>query len=226
MKLFTKEDFEKYQSKDILLSLLSKYESKNDDNLISHRWLKNDIVKRYIFQSIYKDLLEFKDLKIIDVGGGYTSLTKYFINNHNYNLIDIMSHDSHSFFKKYSKKIGLNWINSDWFDYKIEEDVQIVIVNDLFPNVDQRMDLFIEKFLPRCEKLIMSLTFYNNDKFYKVKRLDAEEILFLKAYNGTDLFNFLKNHVSDLKLSFFQQDPKNSLFPNGRSVIKITLIKK
>ena len=226
MKLFTKEDFEKYKSKDSLSSLLLENESNIDNNLISHRWLKNDIIKRYIFQSIYEDILGSKDQKIIDVGGGYSSLTKYFIDNHDYKLIDIMSHDSHSFFEKYSKKIKLNWINDDWYDYKIEEDYQIVVVNDLFPNVDQRLDSFIKKFLPRCEKLVMSLTFYNNNKFYKVRRLDAEEILFMKAYSGKELFYFLKKYISDLNISLFQQDPKDSLFHNGRSVIKITLINK
>ena len=72
----------------------------------------------------------------------------------------------------------------------------------------------------------MSLTFYNNNKFYKVRRLDAEEILFMKAYSGKELFYFLKKYISDLNISLFQQDPKDSLFHNGRSVIKITLINK
>ena len=104
MKLFTKEDFEKYKSKDSLSSLLLENESNIDNKLISHRWLKNDIIKRYIFHSIYEDILGSKDQKIIDVGGGYSSLTKYFIDNHDYKPTDIMSHDSHSFFEKYSKK--------------------------------------------------------------------------------------------------------------------------
>ena len=89
MKLFTKEDFEKYKSKDSLSSLLLENESNIDNKLIS-RWL-NDIIKRYIFHSIYEDILGSKDQKIIDVGGGYSSLTKYFIDNHDYKLIDYVS---------------------------------------------------------------------------------------------------------------------------------------
>ena len=71
----------------------------------------------------------------------------------------------------------------------------------------------------------MSLTFYNNNKFYKVRRLDAEEILFMKAYSGKELFYFLKKHISDLNISILQY-LKDSLSWQWKTVIKITLINK
>lgn len=224
MKLYNKKGLFKYTTNDFIKKILNDFENQDDCYYTSHNWLKNDIVKRYIFSNIYDEIIKSSGKKILDIGGGYSSVTKKFIENHDYTLLDIMSHDCHISFDRFSKKIQLNWINYDWFEYEINDHYDIIIVNDLFPNVDQRLDLFIKKYRPYCDKLVFSLTYYNNERFYKVKRTDADEILFLKALNGEELYNVLIKYNSDLNLSFFKQESTESLFRNGRSVIKHEII--
>lgn len=223
MKLYTKEGLLKYTSNDLIKKILTDFENQEDCLYTSHNWLKNDIVKRYIFNNIYDEIIKSSGKKILDIGGGYSSVTKLFIENHDYSLLDIMCHDSHFSFDKFSKKNELNWINCDWFEYKINDHYDTIIVNDLFPNADQRLELFINKFRPHCDKLVLSLTYYNNERFYKVKRTDADEILFLKALNGEELFNILIKYNPDINISLFKQESSESLFRNGRSVIRYEL---
>lgn len=223
MKLFTKLSLEKYSKTDEILKIIDDYEKFTDFKLISHQWLKSSVIKRHIFQEVYAPLFLNKKLKILDVGGGYSSITKYFIENHDYTLLDIMSHDDHSEFKNLSDKLSFRWINDDWHNHKPDENYDLIIANDIFPNVDQRLEGFLKKYTNFSKNLNLSLTYYNNDRFYKVKRVDAEEVLFLKAWNGEMLSNTLSKFTTINENSIFCQKSGESLFNNGRSVVSIQL---
>ena len=74
-------------------------------------------------------------------------------------------------------------------------------------------DICIKK---KCEVGI-SLTVYENNKFYKVKRVDADEFMFMKAWSINDLNSCLSQKF-DLSILNEIENKNKSLFPNGRHV--------
>lgn len=87
-----------------------------------------------IYHHIYGDLIEKtkKKMEILDVGGGYTSLSRILINQHNYTLVDIMVHNNHSDLRKIEKNTKDFWVNNDWFKFVPKTKYDIVIANDIF----------------------------------------------------------------------------------------------
>lgn len=228
MKFFTKDLLEDYAKNDHIGNLLAGVSNDDDQLFISHRWLLDSLPKRMIFQYMYGDLLskESSNLKIIDVGGGYTALTKLLLKNHSYTLVDIMSHDNHQQFLQAQKKLNGNfWIGKDWFDFEPKGLYDVIIANDLFPNVDQRLEQFIERFIPISRGIRISLTYYNEPRFYKVKRADADETFYILAWNGFQVAHTLErfsDRITNFKPELFLETPE-SLFENGRLVAMITV---
>lgn len=219
MNLFGQKTLDQYQINDEILNLLLEHEESIDQKLTSHVWLKSDLVKRHIFNEVYSPLLRNENLRVLDVGGGYTSITKYLSKRHDYTLLDIMAHDNHDVFQELVIKNSIKWVKSDWYSFIPEQNYDIIIANDIFPNVDQRLEDFISKYLNFTKQINLSLTYYNNGRFYKVKRVDADEILFLKAVDGKNLHHILNQFIPIENPEIFNQNSKKSLFPNGRSVI-------
>ena len=162
LDVFSPEQLEKYQKDDRLLKLL---ETRNaGEAFTSHRWLKDSLPKRMIFDAVYGALLDddVERKRVLDVGGGVTALTPALVRNHEYTLVDIMAHDDHSDVRKLEAELGDNfWVNLDWEGFSPEGRYDWVIANDLFPNVDQRLDAFVEKFAPHSGCLSVTLTYYN-----------------------------------------------------------------
>ena len=101
----------------------------------------------------------------------------------------------------------------------------MIIANDIFPNVDQRLGMYIEKYLPYCREMRISLTFYNTSRFYSVKRIDADEIFFMLAWSGSQTLSVIekyKNRIDHYDPDLFYTD-QESLFPNKRQIIMLTL---
>ena len=73
----------------------------------------------------------------------------------------------------------MNLFQTDWFNFD-PKDIRYdtVVSNDLFPNVDQRLDEFIEKYIAHAREIRLSLTYYNVRKTYQVKRVDGDEVVF------------------------------------------------
>lgn len=210
MILFDLAMQEEYRKNDVVLELLS-----DDDTFTSHRWLLDSLPRRMIYQYMYGDLIHASRRRILDVGGGYCSLSRLLSQRHDYTLLDIMAHDDRRV------PLGEAWVNSDWYRFDVVDSYDLVIANDLFPNVDQRLELFVEKFLPSCRQMRLSLTYYNHPRFYHAKRLDADEIFCILAWNGAQLRSVLEKYaVSNLGL-LLENPP--SLFPNGRQVCMIEL---
>jgi hypothetical protein len=117
------------------------------------------------------------------------------------------------------------WVNSDWYQFNAKGHYDVVIANDLFPNVDQRLELFIERFLPLSSEIRLSLTYYHYPRFYAVKRLDADEILCLLAWDGEQVRHTLGKYVDYIEapdLGVLLKDCP-SLFANGRQVCMVSL---
>jgi len=208
MILFTEKIFSEY--KDSLLDILNN----NYVDSISHKWLLEMKPKRMIYTVMYGDLFGKKPpQKILDVGGGYNGLTKILVEKNEYHLLDIddtIKGDFH--------------IQRDWHDFKPDK-YDLIIANDLFPNVDQRLELFIKKFIPQCKEMRLSLTYHNQPYFYKVKRTDVDATLFMLAYEGLQVESILDNYAD--RIAGYNPDllltSPESLFANGRLVAYVSI---
>lgn len=107
----------------------------------------------------------------------------------------------------------------DWYDYQPGQ-YDVIIANDLFPNVDQRLELFLEKYLPRCKEMRLSLAYFDEPKWYRAKRIDGDEILTMEAWDEYKIFKALGDKLDPLMRNArrFQ-----GTFPNGRRVLLVWL---
>jgi hypothetical protein len=177
---------------------------------------------------MYGDLLDGtrESQRILDVGGGYCSLTRLLMKRHAYTLLDTIDNDDPGALRAVERSAGKRfWEQEDWSDHKTASRYDVVLANDLFPNVDQRLELFIDTFLPRCREMRISLTYYNRMQCYRAKRLDGTEILHVLAWNGAMVRQVLEKygrHLVEPQLERLTEDPP-SLFKNNRQVCLVTL---
>jgi hypothetical protein len=224
MFLVNKDLLESYKRNDWVQNALHEHELSFEREVTTQKWLKDSEAKRLIFSQLYGDLINDNrsSSSILDVGGGYTSLSKVIAERHNYELIEIFAHESEA------NKTNIRAIlkdckvhTNDWHELSPQLDFDYIIANDLFPNVDQRLNVFLSKYLPRCKKLRVSLTFYDNSRFYKVKRTDADEIFWYVPWNRNQLNALLLNYQKSI-LNFnphWIQDFPESIYPNKRQVL-------
>lgn len=139
-----------------------------------------------------------------------------------------MAHGGKEYISKHNKEYNINWINSDWYKAELDSNYDVVIANDIFPDVDQRIELFIEKMLPICKELRLVLTYYNSPKFYITKRIDDSEIMTFLSWDGEitglKLMNYKEriNDTSEEDLRRMKENRK-SIYNNGRQVSYIVL---
>ena len=164
----------------------------------SERWLHESPAKRMIAWKLYGDLFASARLRIADIGSGYSSIQKALAECHDYLAVDLGAHDT-----------AWNLQFGDWRDLP-DQELDLVIANDLFPNVDQGLEPFLEKF--GCP-LRLSLTVYA-DRYYRVKRADADELLTIKAWDWPQTQAVLLRHMQVPDIS----PPTESLFDNGRQI--------
>lgn len=191
-----------------------------DEGFVCQKWLRQNPAKRAVWQKLYGDLMAIGEKKtILDVGGGITSLSIHLAVKHQYILADILAHDS-SQSRDAINRAGHNFIfSNDWISIPPAK-YDLVIANDIFPNVDQRLDLFLKFVLPQSKKVRLSLTFYENPRYYVARRIDAEEILCMLAWNSEMVKLCLSKYMDriiDVNFSIFDNQPE-SLFENGRQV--------
>ena len=92
------------------------------------------------------------------------------------------------------EEYNIHWLNADWYDEDFET-YDIVIANDIFPDVDQRLEIFIDKMLPKCKELRLVLTYYNEPRFYQMKRNDDSEVLTFLSWDGEILGMKLRKNI-------------------------------
>jgi len=195
----------------------------------SHQWHLEAPHKRLLYFIMYGLLLTegTPRQRILDIGGGITSLTTLISRKHDYSVMGIGIDPN-------VKDIGdFKIIPKDWYDFDIDHNSwDIIIANDIFPNVDQRLEMFLEKYLPCCGLMTLSLT-YNNGvpKWYKTKRMDDSEILHMLSWTGAQVRMLLKKYQNRLDFSkseitdFFNNLVKGTetIFPNKRQVCTVSL---
>jgi len=210
-----------YLINDFVDGWLNEYSCDADEKLVCQRWLRETPAKRFVFNELYGDLLEQQSrLKVLDIGGGMTGLSRVLAHRHDYVLVDLLAHDDTETAGAMMRDTGADFIRAqDWASYQ-PETYDLVIANDLFPNVDQRLEMFLQRFLPRTNRLRLSLTYYDNPRYYLTRRVDADEFLCMLAWDGEHLESVLKKYSDNIIAANFDvfSHPVSSVYPNGRQV--------
>lgn len=226
--IYNENNLKDYLKNDWILDLLKNEEDEWSKSFRSHIWLTEMDNKRMIYGSIYGDLLQNKDnKKILDVGGGFSSLTNVLIRNHNYVLLDFFAHDKQDALEHLKRQHRKEFLKEAEWSEEVVNDYDIVIANDIFPDVDQRLELFIERYLPHCKELRLLLTYYNIPKWYFTKRIDDTEIMTFLSWDGEILALKLKKYmdrsnITDSELNVIKIN-NESIFQNGRQVCYVVL---
>jgi len=204
IRFFTEADLDTYRADgDPVLSLLGDGRVRGAE---SERWLVESEAKRMIAWHVYGPLLQSAGHRVLDVGAGISSLSYVLAARHDYIVCDLIAPDEGRW---------PVWAWSDWTEIPLA-DYDLVIANDLFPNVDQRLNEFLRKFSGHSLRVV--LTTYE-DRWYRARRMDADELLTVKMWDWTTTERALGaqhrfGHCSSL--------PTHSLFPNGRQVCLYT----
>jgi hypothetical protein len=227
MQLVTAEKLDAYLADDEIDHLLSVLSEAGDEALTCQRWLRDTPAKRMICRELYGDLLAGPyRRRVLDVGGGATALTRRLAEAHDYVLVDVLAHGGLEIAQSLERGLGRNIIAAeDWFDYRPGVPFDVVIANDLFPNVDQRLELFLDRFLPVASTIRLSLTYYNEPRFYRTIRQDSEEQLCMLAWNGAmtrRVIERFRDRIVDADLALFEAS-SGSVFANGRQVCLVEL---
>lgn len=229
MRLLTGRDLEAYARNDWVLKLLEEERRPGDEALTVQRWLAGDAAKRAIFAELYGDLLApVPGRRVLDVGGGISAATRALARGGEYRLLDLLAHGGEELAASLATARGSDVvIGSDWLSYAEanSELYDVVVTADLFPNVDQRLALFIETFLPRTRELRLSLTFHNSPRYYLCRRLDGDEVLCMLAWDGEQTAAVMARYKSAIVepdfTAFSTSEPP--LFANGRQVCLVRL---
>lgn len=229
MITFRQTELDEYKKDDWILRLIKERSMPDEEKIRTNEWMETMENKRFIYSIVYGDfLVKGHRKRLLDIGGGYNALTKVLAENCEYTLLDFMAHGGKDYIKRHYMRHNINWINSDWYETELEQTYDVIIANDIFPDVDQRMELFIERMLPICRELRLVLTYYNAPRFYTAKRTDDSEILTFLSWDGeTTALKLMKykdrmvdTTESDLRK---MRDDKTSIFRNGRAVSYVVL---
>jgi SAM-dependent methyltransferase len=193
----------------------------------SNEWLRTMPWKRSLAAALLGDLLrrEAPRRRVLEIGGGLSALTLLLARRHDYRLVERATHEPASAYEAVMREVGRDFVTiGDWADVGFDDDFDFVVANDLFPNVDQRLEEFVERFRGRSE-LRLSLSYYENTLF-DVRRVESGERLIVKPWGLRDIRRF----VEDLAASGVPLEPgaadelvyrdyRGSLFTNRRNVL-------
>jgi hypothetical protein len=227
LQLVTRADLRRYLADDPIAAMATVLALPGDTSLTCQRWLDQSPPKRLVFERLYGDLLRGEQrLRVLDVGGGLTAFTRELARRHDYVLVDLLAHDAGhaAVFREVLGPLSLHV--HDWYGYRPDCDFDIIIANDVFPNVDQRLALFLSAFLPRTREIRLSLTYYESPRFYLARRLDADEVLCMLAWNGPLTRAALEPFVGRIRgprLDLLSARQEESVYPNGRQVCLVEL---
>lgn len=223
----TSEKISSYMKNDWIKEFIeSSYQEINEEKYyVSDVWLLKNKAKRALWDLIYTPQIQMEKKSILDVGGGYSVLSKKFAERNKYTLIDPLYHevsrsDQIDLLMKQDQQIR---INGDWYHYlsNNEECYDTIVANDVFPNVDQRFLDFLAITKQRFSKLILSLTYFENLNWYLTKRVNLEEHITVRSWRDIDIFRV----ISDLYDCSFDQyiiqtkSPDENFFFNKRKIM-------
>ena len=189
-------------------------------SFLNDKWMLDNPYKLAIFLRIYKDLFEGGHT-IYDIGGGISSLSRLLGLKNEYYLVDPLSSvKANGNLEEFISNANIHFLQDDWLkfqDTRFERN-SIVIANDIFPNIDQRLPLFLRLAKERKFRFRITLTWYSFPKYYEVKRIDAEEHLMLMQYDEVQLQRVLFDVFPNLDANEVLTKRNESFFANGRNI--------
>lgn len=215
-----------YMRQDTVSEWLNEDYCPESEKLVCQQWLRQSQAKRLVYYQMYGDLLTSKlRYRVLDIGGGITSLTPKLARNHDYILLDFLEHASKSHANKLQDELGRRFIfETDWSDFTIQG-FDFVLANDIFPNVDQRLELFLQTIASSSQTLRLLVTCRENYHFYRSKRLNRNELLTQLSWNKVqtqkviEQFRSLIPHFDDLLWSSTWDSP----YDDGRQACLIQM---
>lgn len=226
MQRIGSESLAGYMVQDWVAAALHDATLSGDDELTCQKWLMETPAKRFAFSILYGDLVREGGRRILDIDGGLSSLTRLLAGRNSYELIDLLAHDNPSLVQRFvASAPAFKLVRDDWYEVSPRGIYDVVTAADLFPNVDQRLALFLERMLPITREIRLSLTIYNQPRFYMTRRIGADEIFCMLAWNGQQAKAALRPFVDRIvqpKLELLDI-ADDSVYSNGRQVCLITL---
>jgi 2-polyprenyl-3-methyl-5-hydroxy-6-metoxy-1,4-benzoquinol methylase len=197
-------------------------------SLICDRWLFESQPKRRIFDWCYGDLLETSTpTKVLDVGGGIHSFSVSLARNCNYTLIETLDHASNKdrIIVESLKTDNGVLLQGDWHRFEFNESYDVCIANDIFPNVDFRLEQFLNKCnQSRIPEIRLVLTILPGRKSYHVQRVGLLEQMTVLSMSVGEVEDALALFLEDrVQLVELVQKSDASLYPNGRQVYCLRL---
>lgn len=227
LQAVTPEDLAAYARDDKVQGRLAAVAQPWESALTCQKWLLDSPPKRMIFERLYGDLFARSGLRILDVGGGLTSFSRVLASRHDYLLAELLAHGGDETTRRFLESAGpLRLHQADWTGVDAAlPPFDLVIANDLFPNVDQRLELFLSSFSGRARELRLSLTYFESPRYYFARRVDGEEILCMLQWDAAQLRHALERAAGDAVVDGLQalDRPGRSIFPNGRQVALLTV---
>jgi len=217
---------QRYARTDWLLQALQQGACPTDAELTSQRWLMQDVGKRAVFAALYGDLLRTEGQRVLDVGGGLSALGRTLSERHDYVLVDVFAHESGQSVRPFMASApALTLRETDWEALSEARGFDVIVANDLFPNVDQRLPVFLAWAAGRAQELRMSLTYHERHRSYRTRRTDGDEILTMLAWDGPQTARALTEYAvcrpDDVARAFAHG--RCSAFANGRQVTLVWL---
>lgn len=227
------------QADSALLPLISKAAAlfaSQSIKAVSNDWLAQQSWKRVIGLQLTEDLFgpAAPRRTILDVGGGLSAFTLELARQHAYTLLELATHEDEGNYRAIEKLLDKPFLTlGDWHDFRIQQPYDVIIANDLFPNVDQRLYAFIDRFLPWTNELRMTLTYYENT-YWTVRRVTSGETLIVRPWGLREVTAFLDHlvtrypeHCPDYdRGQLVYQDYEKVLFTNRRNIIRLHLVKE
>ena len=194
--------------------------------MTSQRWLEETPAKRFIYYELYADCLSpGGTASLLDVGGGLTALTPLLAKGRRYGLIDPLFHETPEGIAAMRQAAGeFEHLDSDWHGVRTG-DWDLIVANDLFPNVDQRLALFLEWALPKAREVRLSLTFHNTPRWFTLQRAGLEERLTMLAFDGVRTLAALEPfaaRIAGWQPQLFSGND-GSVFANGRQIVTLSV---
>lgn len=216
MKVYSPAMLEEYMKRDWILPELSRVHEG-----LSNQALLESPAKRMIWDDVYFSWWPNNMVSVTDIGGGWHSLHN--VRKCAYTGVDLFDTPG---------QVGpyVVYDRHDWADGIPEADV--IIANDVFPNMDQRLAQFLEMVLPRCSRLVITLTFFNKPHpGYRCRRVDGNETITVKPWSGADVLAVVGKYLTKPGAKdYFTSDAASplwhqpiSVFDNGRTVARVDL---
>ena len=190
------------------LGIDSNFEIDFKENNTIDNWYKKSDAKKFVISKSLELISAINPSTMIEIGGGFTSFSTHLANNYSYINYDLLDHYA-------GTQEPPNWLrNYDWRKI-VDLNADLILVLDVFPNVDQGLEEFMNK-VKDGTKVIMTITLRENQKQYLTKRINENEYLTLVSWNIRMLSTAISEKTINLLKS--KKGELTSGFPDGRDV--------